>query len=356
MAVEILSLEYKQHAEHLKKHALLGVAAKLTNLAKVLGPTGPESGHAGELDLLRSQLLKSDEAANIMEAAGLNPQATTPATAQAVNLAAALKFLRHLYLVSERGNQQVWVLSTPKSYAHYPLRELQATKSKPALMKATLSRQDEQFCDETRRKLGEAMMLGLAWCERAKMVLSTVKTDPRSKELVMRWLCDATISDSALENLVNKVHAGFKKIAYTLNTHQVIITDMPSLRNDPNYEFQEAFSVSFGTQKNETPKTIYIEKALLENYEVSVLHDMKKNWARVLIHECSHIDAKTSDHAYAYEGIQPCVDFPATDASTNADSWAFFAADCANALTDGERLRACGGTWGGRKKLAKNWN
>lgn len=356
MAAEILSLEYKQLAQHLKSHAFAGVAANLTNLSKVLGPTGPERGHAAELDLLRSQLMKSDEASNIMDAAGLNPKSNTAPPAHAVNMAAALKFLRHLYMVSERGNQQVWVLSIPKSYSHYPLRELQAVKAKPALMKAVLDRQDEQFCEETRRKFGEAMMLGLAWCERAKMVLSTVKTDPRSKELVLRWLCDATISDSALESLVSKVHAGFKKIANTLNTHQVIITDMPSLRNDPNYEFHEAFSVAFGPDEVEEPKTIYIEKALMENYEISVLHDMKRNWARALIHECSHIDARTRDMGYGVKGIQPGVKIPMEFAVNNADSWAFFAADCASALTDGERMRALGGTGSGTAKLSKNWS
>jgi hypothetical protein len=356
MAIEILSFEYKQHAEHLKKHALAGVAAKLRNLAKVLGPTGPERNHASELDQLRTQMMKSDEADNILAAAGLALGAKTPPTEQAVSLAASLKFLRHLYLVSERGNQQVWVLSIPKNYTHYPLRQLQAVKSKAALMKATLRQQEEQFCAETRGKLGQAMMLGLAWCERAKMVLSTVKTDPRSKELVMRWLCDASISDSAFENLVSKVHAGFKKIAHSLNTHQVIITDMPSLRNDPHYEFYEAFSIVYGANEVEVPKTIYIEKALLENYEISVLHDMKKNWARVLIHECSHIEARTKDLGYAVDGIRPGTDMPAAFAGDNADSWAFFAADCAGALTDGERIRAGGGTYGRRAKMEKNWN
>ena len=89
---------------------------------------------------------------------------------------------------------------------------------------------------------------------------------------------------------------------------------------------------------------------------MSVLHDMKKNWARVLLHECTHTDAKTQDKRYAFKGIRPGGNIDAAEAAVNADSWAFFAADAADALTDGERTRALGGTGGDLTKQAKNWN
>ena len=37
---------------------------------------------------------------------------------------------------------------------------------------------------------------------------------------------------------------------------------------------------------------------------------MKKNWARVLIHECTHTECQTQDKGYAYKGIGPGLQDP----------------------------------------------
>jgi hypothetical protein len=42
-------------------------------------------------------------------------------------------------------------------------------------------------------------------------------------------------------------------------------------------------------------------------------------------------------------------------AAVNADTWAFFAADCGGALTAGDILRAGAGTGGTLDKKPKNW-
>ena len=42
----------------------------------------------------------------------------------------------------------------------------------------------------------------------------------------------------------------------------------------------------------------------------------------------------------AHYGISPHAGFPGSAAIRNADSWAFFAADCAGILTDSERNQA----------------
>jgi hypothetical protein len=57
-----------------------------------------------------------------------------------------------------------------------------------------------------------------------------------------------------------------------------------------------------------------------------------QNWARIVIHELTHRELKTADHAYEHQGINP-KKLTAAKAIENADSWAWFCADCAGALT-----------------------
>ena len=355
MAIESMRTEYDAHRTLLATESFDGPAAGVLGLRKVLGEDGPERTHVAALEHLRTVTLKFKEAERIMECAGLDPAATTTPAETGVRKAATLKFLRHLYLVGERGSQQVWVLSTPKKYTHYPLDELLTVKASHASIRDRLADVDEQFGTETRSRLCEAMALGLAWCEAAKFVLSSAKSDAAAMDKVKRWFAEGTTSVADLEKTIAALSAGFKKIAGSLNGNLVVITDMPSLRSDPKFEMTEAFMLSTGG-KSQMPRTIYIEKALFENYDISVLHDMKKNWARVLVHECTHIDARTADKRYAYRGLRPGTGLGAADAAINADSWAFFAADCGGALTDGDRLRALDGTGGKLDKLAKNWN
>ena len=58
------------------------------------------------------------------------------------------------------------------------------------------------------------------------------------------------------------------------------------------------------------------------------------NWARIVVHELTHREVKTKDHAYEHQGINPRK-LGADKALENAGSWAWFCADCAGALTDG---------------------
>ncbi|RYF75966.1 MAG: hypothetical protein EOO29_23245, partial [Comamonadaceae bacterium] len=59
------------------------------------------------------------------------------------------------------------------------------------------------------------------------------------------------------------------------------------------------------------------------------------NWARIVVHELTHREVKTADHAYEHQGMSP-KKLSAAKALENADSWAWFCADCAGALTDAQ--------------------
>jgi hypothetical protein len=352
---EPLSAEYEVHVKTLAREKLAGLAGEIVEVKKVLGSSGPLAVHASGLDYLRKHMLKPDEGDKILEYAGLDTKPTGATPEAVVKKAAALKFLRHLYMVSSKGNQQVWVLATPKSYTSWPLGELQAVQSNTGQVKAKLADTVEQFGEETRKRLGEAMMVALAWVEKAKLTLSQAKSDAAAMTKIKRWFAEGGTSDADLAKTISKLGSGFKKIAATMTAHKAIITDMPSLRSDATQEYTEAFVMNLSNHK-ERPRVIYIEKALFGNYDVSVLHDMKSNWARVLVHECSHSDVGTEDHRYAFRGIQPGANITAKEAAENADSWAFFAADAGGSLTPNDVSRALSGTGGTLTKLADNWN
>ncbi len=345
--------EYRLCRETLEGQTFGGSLPGLLDLTKALGAEGPELNFYGKVTHFREVTLKFKEADKLMEAAGV--PASGAATDGAVKMAASLKMLRHLYLAGARGAQQVWVVSTPSSYAKFASDELLDVKSDATKIKAKLADIAEQFSEETKSRLGEAMQLGLSWCESAKVVLAGAASTPASRAIIDRWFAASDTPAQDVEKTIATLLAGFKKIATALNHNLVIVTDMPMYRSDATKNTVEAF-VRRQDGKHERPRTIYVEKALFENYDVSVLNDMKKNWARVLVHECTHTECQTQDKGYAYKGIGPGTKITAANAAINADSWAFFAADCAGALTDGERLRALGGTGGRLAKLAKNWN
>ncbi len=347
--------EYKRQRETLDKEALGGVCAKIPGLKHVLGPDGPDRTHGNALDDLRDIGLQGKEVERIMEAAGLDFNGTGVPADAGVRKAALIKFLRHLYLVSSRGNHQVWVLSTPASYRQFPSGEVMDANFSHQMLRNKLGDVTEQFDADVRRKMGEASQLALSWVESAKRMLSLAPTDPQAMALVRRWFADNTTSEARVNTTIAALQAGFKKIAFSLNDCAIVVTDLPHERLLPDNLYKEALIKVIGGLV-EMPRTIYIEQAFFRNIDVSVLHDVKRNWARVLVHECSHIEVRTGDHRYAYEGIRVGLNLTEDEAVTNADSWAFFAADCAGALVPGDRLRALRGTGGTLDNLPVNWN
>lgn len=347
-----LADEYKLCRDTLEKETFSGAITGLSGLFKALGSDGPSSEHYGKVTYLRDVTLKFKEADKLMEAAGIAAKGAASATA--IKKAASLKLLRHLYLVGQRGSQQIWVVSTPKAGRKFLSDELLDVKATAATVKNKLADVDEQFSAETKKQLCEAMQLARDWAESAKIVLAGGAKATASTAIVKRWFAAPTTSDEDLAKTRALLLAGFKKIVNALSRNQVVITDLPMFRGDSTKANYEAFVRKPGGS-HERPRCIYIEQALFQNYEVSVLHDMKKNWARVLLHECTHTEVQTADKGYAYAGLGPGVKITAANAAINADSWAFFAADCAGALTDGDRLRALNGSGGTLKKLKKNW-
>ena len=275
-----IGTEYAAQKKILDNAVHAGVCTGLSDLKRVLGPDGPDRTHAGVLDAFREVSLKFNEADRIMEAAGLNPAGREIPADDGVRKAALLKFLRHLYMVGARGSQQVWVLSTPAAYTNFPQDEILSANFSNASIKAKLTDVAEKFDADVRKRLGEATQLGLAWVEAAKVVLASVSSDPKSVAILRRWFGSAASTDAELVQTAGVVLAGFKKMASSLNQNLIVITDMPKYRADTSKDAVEAFILASDTAV-EMPRAIYIERGLFNNFEMSALNDMKKNWARV---------------------------------------------------------------------------
>lgn len=350
MAVSKLSQEYSSVKSTLTNASFAGtLAVPMRDLCGILLDEGPKSSLGPKLDALRTISLSRNESERILESAGLAAGSNTVPGDDAVKKVTAVKFLRHLHMLASSGSQTVWIHSSPKVYRKFITDELADAKASVSLLKAKLDKKTEMFDTTTKQHLAEAMRVGATWVQKALIALAAVGTDAAAKEKLDRWFAPAADDQ---DDLVKKLTAGFKQIQGTLNKNQIIITDMPIYRGDSSKDLVEAF-VKAAT---ETPKTIYIGEALNKNFDVSVLHDMKKNWARTLVHECSHIEAKTKDRGYAFQGIGPGTKITPANAAINADTWAFFAADCGGALVQNDITRALTGTGGTLTQLPKNWN
>lgn len=349
MACSRYDEEYKlvrgilRNAKYDKPHKRL-----MKSLSGVLQEEGPKHGLGKKLDTLRTKLANKDEGEEILKTCGITPGSNTAPASAAVKKVAAMKFLRHLHMIKEAGSQKVWVYTSPKDYTKYTWDQIEAAGTSSTMLKNKLNQKVEIFDSTTRSRLAEATREGMVWVSKTLILLAKAKKKKdTAKAMVDRWFAPA---DNDYADAVDKLTRGFKAIKSTLSHNNVVITDHPPDRATANYT--EAYV--YGSLR---PRAIYIEKALMKNYDISVLHDMKKNWTRVIVHECTHLDAATDDDGgYAWKGIKPGTKVTATNAIKNADNWAFFAADCAAALTDGERTRAMNGTGGDLTVLQSNWN
>jgi hypothetical protein len=232
--------EYESQRSLLQSASLAGDVGDIQELDKILGADGPDRASADALEKLRTVVLKVGEAESLMKAASLDPGGSGLPADDGVKKSALLKFLRNLYMVGARGSQQVWVLSTPAAYTKYPQDELLSAKSTHAAVKAKLADVSEKFDAETRKRFGEATQLGLAWVESAKVVLASAATDAKYMEKVKRWFATSATSAEDINKTIARVLAGFKKMAASLNYNQVVVTDLPQKRSDPNQQYTDA--------------------------------------------------------------------------------------------------------------------
>ena len=348
------TLEYDRTRAALGQSGFAPRFAKLdAALVKAMGTAGFEASGATTLDDLRSYLASpqpgdppsASEATRLLDAVGATP--TLPAAER--QRAAAVKMLRHTYLVRQRGGQSTWMLSLPDDFQQWPEDALSGIT--PDAAKKLLGSSNEHFSGVDIKNLSDGMQDAMRWCQKAMFVLGQMQGAGQAKAdamtLVRRWFAEPGNSDAEVAAAGATLLRGFKTIAGALNRNQIILTDFVPIRGAAQGSDEEGALDSeafvFAHPHRERLDVVYIER---DFFRPGGTVAGKGNWSRILVHEMSHLAVGTrdvpagQDARYAWYGIAPNPNFPLSDAVTNADSWAFFAADCAGALSPGERAAA----------------
>jgi hypothetical protein len=265
--------------------------------------------------------------------------------------AAALKFLRHTYLLNRAGNQKVWVHSLPLDFTDWPSHAL-ADAGSADKARQLLRSSAERFSADDKKNLATSVTQAMAWCQKAGIVLASAATagSPPSAEttearaMVKRWFVGTdAVPASDLNGIVSRLAQGFKDLIAAVGQGHFVLTDFVPLRGATSAEERKFFDAEAFTLRSryEGMDVVYVEGYFFKRDPGGVIFD-QANWTRIVVHELSHLICGTVDHddRYAHSGIGVHAGFPASKAKENADSWAFFAADCAGVLTNGQRAKA----------------
>jgi hypothetical protein len=339
----------------------------VVELAKLMGLDGFDVARADALDELRRRATHGADASRVDEADGLMQAVTAAGVGGLVPedtrlRAAALKLLRHVHLESRSGSRGVWIVALPVEFTNWPSRQFADGAANLAGVRQLLAGCSEHFDVTQRRYLGAATQQGLAWCQRAAIVLAdarrpranvgpgtpAARADARAdaRALVRRWFAEPGAGETTVDKLVATLTRGFKEIVAALNRGRFVITDwvpFRAARGADEAEFLRTEAFAFRA-RSEGMDVVYVESAFFNDLAGNVLRG-QANWTRILVHELSHLVCGTHDvndgqTRYAWSGIGPHAGYPSAATIRNADNWAFFAADCACALTAGQGATA----------------
>jgi hypothetical protein len=276
-------------------------------------------------------------------------------TDNARSRALLLKTLSHLYFYESGGDRKLWILSLPAVLAAHPI---QFARGSDALVDQVLDETTEIYSDEQKRRIEGAVSMSLRWVERA-MIVAGDPTRPEHRALLKRWFIPGTHPDvdGAIAAFAPMLRRGLLKISIGLKVGDLVILDDPSQRGtNSTWEKSEAYTFPSGDIH-----AVWIEPGFWSGGNTLT---GATNWARIVVHELTHNYCQTEDHSYSWQGLLPRdsdvfrrvnnarvalqANFPAVRTLTmdqcqaNADSWAFFCADAAGALTDRDRIAALG--------------
>jgi hypothetical protein len=327
-------------------------AALVPLLKKVVGNDGFDPTQSDALEKLRTRLLlgtgtpSSDksvsEGKRTLDMASAYAGNTFSGNAQAIQRAAALKGLRHTHLLAKAGARSVWVVNIPRAYRDWPSLELAGLSATEKTLVSRINRTRAYFSDRHMRHMHTGARDALRWVQKTLIVLGNYGKDKgKSANLVKRWFETGSTSASDLDAIVVKLVDGFKKIQAALNSNQLIFSDYPPDRGTADEKNTEAFV--FNGAWADRLKVVYIEKGFFAR-GANVLSG-RDNWARIIVHELSHSLLGTEDYppdnSYGWQGINPKDGkFNGNGAIRNAENWAYFAGDCAHALSKSEAATA----------------
>ena len=303
------------------------------NVAKLLGPTGISGGQANVPAKVRDKISKDiRKKAALKQAVNsgdvLFEAAQSGDAAPWQERAGALKLVRHLHHAHKSGGKDVWVYAPPKGHGTWLFDELVGNDDN---IKSKLAMDEEIFSSAEMKHMTRALQVSLKVVEDARHKLTS--KNKKALEAVKRWFLDENCTDVEQKEAVSKLSAGLKKVAVACNSKRLVFTDYPDWRTTRDNFYGAAFR---GGEGGGFP-VIYLEGAFTR-----LTGNSGKLWlcAETIIHELSHHEVSTQDHAYDSDGLKPnSASFPYSKAIDNADSWGYFAIDLAGYLSSADRKK-----------------
>jgi hypothetical protein len=110
-----------------------------------------------------------------------------------------LKMLSHLYQEMNRGGQDVWVYSPPKSYSAWIFNEIKGGNDK---IKGKLAENNEVYSSGDRAVMLSALDQARKWSHDATHKLAAA--DGATKAMVRRWFGDENTDDDDLTKAISR--------------------------------------------------------------------------------------------------------------------------------------------------------
>lgn len=304
-------------------------------ISGMLSKTGFDIRHNSAADKIRNKV--TDETSCLFSRVFLggnsrgeviyNAAENTAAASTHKDRAATLKMITHLYRHSKTGGQDIWIYSPPKKHTKWIFDEVTGDVS---TIKSKLNDSEELFSNSDKDHMSAALHMALKVSESTKVELG--KRDDNVKKLVKRWFLDDSCGETELNAALDKLIAGFNKVASTCGSNSLVFTDYPDWSSKRSKYMGAATP---GGEGGGFP-VIYIEGAFNSYVGNS---GMLWTCARTIIHEFTHHDLNTKDHQYRHTGLKPKSGFPYSKAIENADSWACFAIDLTGYLSVADRTK-----------------
>ncbi|MEJ1354412.1 MAG: M35 family metallo-endopeptidase [Candidatus Sedimenticola sp. (ex Thyasira tokunagai)] len=299
--------------------------------SSLLAGDGPSTTFAGGLDKLRNKIDKPKVGffkklfyGNV-ENGKTAGDTILLASANSKKRAATLKFLKHFYLSSKRGGQNVWIYSPPVAYKVWVYDHITGA---PLVRSTKLNESAEVYSAKEKGIMCDALLLALNWSQNVVAKLGSPSDD--TKAMVRRWFADEDTTDQQITAAITKLSEGFKKVSNVANSSKLIFSDEPLDRARGGWK-DWAFVYS-----SESQEVLYLQGAFLK------AGNSGKLWicALTIIHEITHRAVKTDDHRYDTSGLKPAkATLPYAKAINNADSWSYFATDLAGKLSASDRKK-----------------
>ena len=239
--------------------------------------------------------------------------------------AALLKTLQHIYRLSRKGAQAVWIVDHPRSYDKWAYDEVNGLSQEE--MKITLAPQREAFGAGNRAVFIPALRLA------EKITLDACVRLPKKEAAtlakVRKWFHSGAVADADLDKTVDTLLDGYKQISALCNSNTIIFSDRPHVRTDPAKSNTKA-----SVNKADKMPVIYVFRKFLDYgaADVDGVRSLLWQCSKTIIHELAHKLLSAKDHAYGTKGSRPGASVTDAQAITNADSWGIFALDLAGYL------------------------